>query len=547
MKINKRSAMRGIPIYITIIICFLLFALSCTAPAPPQTTPPSVPEPTPQTPSPKIVSATDYLKSISDDLYQTYSKVGIDDNVADYILFTQSLSKDFQIYTLRNRLCIQDRKLTDFEKQFLKEPDNYLQQMFDSYMSDVSKVDPELATQVKKLPYFKTLEVEDVEAVEDFLWLVNIPKYRPTLEKLYGKGIQRKIQSVALEALLWRAYTGAYDAYNPLEDSNYAPIFTRLAEFQEKYNKQMDEAELITDKKPSVLGINYVWEPMGWLKKTDDDIRFDYALMRWVLGANAVKIWGVGGTPFVHVEFAHEEGLEVWLEWCPVYAWESSAPDTDINTYCERLALFAQAAERAKAEVLVVGHEVDLYLKRFSKETGALRKAVDEMITTARKNYSGLVTYCCWDGWLNSTNINWEPADIIFPQVYKGKWGVPTSDTEYLNNLLGWKNRYPQKPFAISEYGCLTISNGEAAGGAWDIPMKQPFKYDPGAQAESIERQLRIIFNAGIWGIFLHCWDEKDNTEFDYDKNTLGYGIWDYKSQEPKPSFWSVYKYYKER
>ena len=183
-----------------------------------------------------------------------YSKVRIDENVADYILFTQSLPKDFQLYVLRDRLCIQDRKLTDLEKQFLKEPDAYLQQMFDSYISEIGKIDPELATQVKKLPYFKTLELEDVEAIEDFLWLAGISKYKSTLEKLYGKGIERKMHSVALEALLWRAYTLHYDGTsNPLENPNYSPIFTRLAEFQEKYNKQMDETESVKDKKPQIL------------------------------------------------------------------------------------------------------------------------------------------------------------------------------------------------------------------------------------------------------------------------------------------------------
>lgn len=526
------------------LICFLFVFSSCTGQAPSEL-PPSSP-----TESPNITEARETLQSISADLTTMYDQFGIDESVAEYITFAASLPEEFASYALTNKLCIQDRQLTELEKQFLEEPDQYLQQMFDSYMTEVSTIDPDLATQLNKLPYFRTLEIEDVEAVEDILWLAGDPRYKSKLEKIYGKDIERNMWPVALERVVYKALDNEFDTNNPLESSEWY-VNSRLAEFQEKYNQQMDEAEPVEGTKPQIVGVNYVYEPMGWLYKSDDDIRFDYALMRWVLGANAVKIWGRNplayDVAFDHVELAHEEGLEVWLEFCPVYQLETTDPDISVESYCEQLAGFAQEAERLEVEVLIVGHEVDLHLKRFSNETGELKTAVEEMLETARQNYSGPVTYCTWSDPWGLTDVNWELVDIVFPQLYKSDCTRELTDNEYLDALIQWKSRIPQKPLAISEYGSLTVSDAGAIGPCWYIPLEQPVRHDPQAQADFIERQLRVLFEADIYGMFLHCWEEKDNTGVYYDQNTLGFGIWDYKSQEPKPSFWAVYKYYRER
>jgi hypothetical protein len=516
---------------------------------PAKPTPPTGPtqpitQPSP-TQSPDIIEARTALKSISNSLLTIYDQFGIDEDVADFVLFVSTLPTDFGNYALQNKLCIQDHKLTELEKKFLQEPAQYLQQMFDSYMSEIDKIDPGLATQLKKLPYFRALEIKDVEAVEDFLWLASNSKYKSTLEKLYGKGIERKMHSIALEALLWRAFTREYDTYNPLEDPNYSPIFARLADFQEKYNQQMDEIEPVEGKKPQVMGIIYMCEPIGWLKKTDDDIRFDYALMKWVLGANAVKIWGVGPTSFDHVKFAHEEGLKVWLVYGLWTRLETTNPDISVEDYCKQLTGFAQAAEEAKAEVLIVGDEVDRHLKRFDYKTGALRGAVDEMVKTARQNYHGLVTYTTWDGPYDICNINWEPTDIIFPQIYKSKDARELTDSEYLSIINKWKNKTPGKLMAISEFGSLTVSEGAALGPQSGLLKTKPYHYDTQAQADSIERNLRVLFKADVYGIFLHRWDDGGPGPVK-DWEQVGYGIWDWRSNEPKPSFWVVYKYYRE-
>ena len=513
----------------------------------PFTLPNSPTTPTQLTISPKVISATDYLKSQSDDLYNMYAKFGLDENVADYITFVSTLPKEFANYALTNKLCIQDGKITDLEKQFLKEPDKYLQQMFDGYLTEISTVDPNMATQLGKLPYFRVLEIQDVEAVEDFFWLVNNQRYATPLAKLYGKGIERKMHSVALEALLWRAFTKEYDVYNPLEDPDYRPIFTRLADFQLKYGNQMDTIEPTGGKKPRVRGVEYI-EAMPWLKKTDENIRFDYALMRWVLGATAVKIWQDGPPGFNHPNAAHEEGLEVWLEFCPVYRLENTNPDISVEAYLTLLAKFSQWAEINKVEVLVVGHEVELHLKRFDYQSGALKKAVDEMIKTTRANFGGLITYCDPSpsfGPLRDTNINWQVMDIIHPQIYKSNnYSRELSESEYLNTINEWKNKAPGKPMVISEFGSLTVSEAAIWGANVNLFRANPYHYDPQAQADFIERNLQAIFKGDVYGTFLHVWDEQDWVK---DAQKLAYSIWLSTSEEPKPSFWVVYKYFRTR
>ncbi len=522
----------------------MLISPSCTAKAPESPPAETTPSPTIETPSPEIASASDYLKSASSELYTAYVKFGLDENVAAYITFAQSLPEDLANYALTNKFCIQDHKLTELEKQFLKEPDQYLQQMFDSYMSEIGTIDPELADKLRLIPFLKEVEINDVEALEDITSLAGRVEYRATLEKLYGKGIERTMYPVALEKLVW-------DCYSSELDEPDLSIHSRLADFQEKYNQQMDEIEPVEGQKPQVVGISYIIESMGWLKKTDDDIRFDYALMRWVLGTSAVKLFGQSPEVFDFVKLAHEEGLAVWLASAPAQTLLVLNPDVSVEDYCKQLAGFAQAAEEAKAEVLIVGYEVDR-LKHFDFKTGALRAAVDEMVKTARQNYSGLVTYGTWDGQLDICNVNWEPMDIIFPQIYKSDGSMesyPTrelTDSEYLSIINKWKNKIPGKLTAIAEFGSMTVSEGAAFGPCSGVLKTTPYHYDAQAQADAIERQLRVLFQADVHGIFLHLWDDGTTGPVN-DWEQVGYGIWGWRSNEPKPSFWAVYKYYRER
>lgn len=67
-------------------------------------------------PDPEIKRTVETLKSLSDDTLKTYIKLGIDGNVVEYVDSVKSLPQaDFAGYALRQKLCIQDRKLTDLE------------------------------------------------------------------------------------------------------------------------------------------------------------------------------------------------------------------------------------------------------------------------------------------------------------------------------------------------------------------------------------------------------------------------------------------------
>ena len=183
---------------------------------------------------------------------------------------------------------------------------------------------------------------------------------------------------------------------------------------------------------------------------------------------------------------------------------------------------------------------VDIHLKRFDYQSGALKRAVDEMVKTARANYSGLITYCEAPAWAlrQTSDINWQVMDIIHPQLYKSNSVRELTDSEYFNTIYEWKNKSPDKLMAISEFGSLTVSEA-AIWGAYIEPLQKGlYHYDPQAQADFIERQLKVQFMTDIYGTFLHVWDEQDWVK---DAQKVAYSIWYSTSKEPKPSFgWSI-------
>jgi hypothetical protein len=501
-------------------------------------------------PNQKIAIATDYLKGISEELYQIYTKFGLDENVADYVIFTQSLPKDFRLYTLGNRLCIKDRKFTDLEKQFLTEPEKYLQPMFDTYVSGIAAIDSEMATQVKKLPYFKTVEVEDIEAIEDFLWLASIPKYRPTLEKIYGRGIQRQMHSVALEALMWRAYayTGSYFTYNPLDDSRYAPILTRLAEFQEKYNTEMD-ADAMPDIKFDIKGMNYHAEPTGGLLKSVEDYEFDIALIRWVLRCNTVRLWGNLSTAraISFMNLAKGRGLDVYFTAVP----NASDGSGSKAAYESALVEYAKSAQTLGVKYLSVGNEIELWWQEFgggpwastpasneNRKAGKIASYVDELVKLVRQHYSGCITYNDYHAADGTGLMNWQNLDAISLNIY----GNYLWSRTYLQSMQQVANTL-NKPLYWTELGSLTITEAEVADGDDSYTWENTVHHDEGKQAEVIEHFLNIASTNNVVGIFVFVWDRSTWNN----QNELGFGIWDCVKKEPKKSFWTVYKYFKEK
>jgi hypothetical protein len=129
--------------------------------------------------------------------------------------------KAFAKYALENALCIQDRELTELEKSFLQSPDANSQQMFDYYLNEIKKTNPELGREIQKVPDFKTVDVKKVEAIEDVLGLMANPRYKAFLYSMLNVGIKEKRRYCSpLQGLEWLAESMDFDSEynNPMKD-----------------------------------------------------------------------------------------------------------------------------------------------------------------------------------------------------------------------------------------------------------------------------------------------------------------------------------------
>jgi len=508
----------------------------------------------PLTAEPEVKHALDSLESVSDEALGGFLALGIDGDIIEYVSFVLSLPGDFAEYALESKLCIQDKELTELERSFLGEPEKHLQQMYDYYMSEISNIDSDLARELTELPYFEEIEVEDVEVLEDVIYLASNPDNKTTLEKLYGKGIERKMHSVALEGMLWRGMRDSnneFDFHNPLDAfTGDLRTLVKLAEFQEKYSRQMDE-ESVEGSKPALKGINLLHEPLGNPMKGEDDLEFDYALIRWALRCNTVRLYGYNDYDvFHHANLAQAEGLDVWLLFFPLFSY----PDMDVGRYRTQLASFANRAQGNNVAALYVGAEFDAWWRvwggydghvtEYDVHSERIRKYIDELIKIARQNYSGAITYQEWDYWMNpDKNVGWNSMDYVSLAPYIGYYNKHLlSDQLYLNAFYRIKEKY-DKPLFIAEVGSLTITESEELGGLSKTVSR--CHYDPQKQAKVIDRHLRLLYQVAVDGLFVFCWDEPIQHPWG-DMNKLGFGIWDYVEKEPKPSFWTVYKYYKD-
>jgi len=270
--------------------------------------------------------------------------------------------------------------------------------------------------------------------------------------------------------------------------------------------------------------------------------------MRWVLRCNAVKLWGSDDHAFYHVKLANNEGLDVYLQFEPI----AENPDIELDRYEIRLARFAKKAEEHDVKVLSVGNEMELWSKEFgseglwgwtdasfaSRRAGKVETFVDELVQVARGDYSGLLTYTDW--WASPwgyEDVNWNTMDMVSLNLYIGK----ASDSLYLNTIIRMRNKYPL-PFIVSETGSLTIAEADEADGDDSYLWRFPVHHNPQKQAGVIDRQLKLIYQAEADGVFVYAWDRSTWRNM----NKLGFGIWDYVEKEPKLSFWTVYKYYKD-
>ncbi|MGQ9640433.1 MAG: thrombospondin type 3 repeat-containing protein [Candidatus Bathyarchaeia archaeon] len=128
------------------------------------------------------------LADLGSDVFAQFLELGLDETTNKYLDVVSSLPEDFGSYVLKNKLCIQDRSLTDLEINFLKDPKKYCAQLFDVYMGEIDSAYPQLGKELRKLPDFyvggKFIEtVKNVEVLEDMLILAKTQNTKAIFQK----------------------------------------------------------------------------------------------------------------------------------------------------------------------------------------------------------------------------------------------------------------------------------------------------------------------------------------------------------------------------
>lgn len=187
-------------------------------------------------------------------------------------------------------------------------------------------------------------------------------------------------------------------------------------------------------------------------------------------------------------------------------------------------------------------------MRMWQSVSDKLRKYVDELVQISRQNYYGPISYQEWDYWLQYDNkVNWNNMDNVSMAPWVGSYNRQfLNDQSYLNAFRDIKKKY-NKPLFIVEVGSFTVTEAEEIGGPDSEISRRQLHHDPKKQSEVIDRYLRLLYQAGVDAIFICMWDEPAYHPWGWgDANKLSKGIWDYAEKEPKQSFWTVYKYYKE-
>jgi hypothetical protein len=167
-------------------------------------------------------NAYSLLKSTSRQSGMRMHELGIDENVVNYISLVNSLpDKAFAKYAMENALCIQDRQLTELEKNFLQSPDEYSKQLYDYYLAGIDKINPELGKEMRKVPHYVTVDAKRVEAMEDVLGLASNVEYKSAFDDMLNIGIKDKRKYCSpLQGLEWLADDMDFDSEysNPMKN-----------------------------------------------------------------------------------------------------------------------------------------------------------------------------------------------------------------------------------------------------------------------------------------------------------------------------------------
>ena len=154
------------------------------------------------------VNALKFLWKFSGEVQEEFINLGLDADVLNFLTIVSTLpDQDFAEYAVINKLCIQDRKLTDLESNFLGEPERYSNELLTQYLIDLESIYDELADELRKLPDFEQASIKNLEATEDVLSLASNPELRTFFEAVLSEGIKdSRKYCTSLQALVWAVY-----------------------------------------------------------------------------------------------------------------------------------------------------------------------------------------------------------------------------------------------------------------------------------------------------------------------------------------------------
>jgi len=154
------------------------------------------------------IRALNYLPKIPPTYKNPLLDFGLDGDAAIWLNLISTFDRMYANELIKNKLCIQDYRLTELERKILQNPGKYDKELFDEYMAEIAKKSPEIHKELLLLPDFKQIEVKDVEVAEDLIALTDYKTVGTiSFDSLFNEGIKDKRKYCApLEALVWILY-----------------------------------------------------------------------------------------------------------------------------------------------------------------------------------------------------------------------------------------------------------------------------------------------------------------------------------------------------
>ncbi len=134
-----------------------------------------------------------------------FLRFGVDRPVLEYAAFCATLpDRTFARWALAHRLCLEDRVLTDLERDFLREPSRAAPVM-QAYLAAAGNTNALLSAELRKLPAMAKPGTREIEALEDIVaGAAGTEAGGVSIAALLGEGDPAKRAYCApLEALAW--------------------------------------------------------------------------------------------------------------------------------------------------------------------------------------------------------------------------------------------------------------------------------------------------------------------------------------------------------